>query len=114
MKWSYTGGKINVSSHDEEQQFLLKELIEEADRHRAKKQKIVIFFILLSIILLVMQSYGANLEEGIAISEEIAPYFYIGWYLTPVLISFFASSVIYGLVRRSPKKFKNLNKHFKD
>ena len=45
MKWSYTGGKINVSSHDEEQQFLLKELIEEADRHRAKKQKIIIFFI---------------------------------------------------------------------
>ena len=114
MKWSYTGGKINVSSHDEEQQFLLKELIEEADRHRAKKQKIVIFFILLSIILLVMQSYGANLEEGMVISEEIAPYFYIGWYLTPVLISFFASSVNYALVRRSPKKFKNLNKHFKD
>ena len=114
MKWSYTGGKINVSSHDEEQQFLLKELIEEADRHRAKKQKIVIFFILLSIILLVMQSYGANLEEGMVISEEIAPYFYIGSYLTPVLISFFASSVIYALVRRSPKKFKNLNKHFKD
>ena len=69
---------------------------------------------MLSIVLLVMQSYGANLEEGIAISEEIAPYFYIGWYLTPVLISFFASSVIYALVRRSPKKFKNLNKHFKD
>ena len=114
MKWSYTGGKINVSSHDEEQQFLLKELIEEADKHRAKKQKIIIFFIFLSLTLLVMQSYGANLEEGIAISEEIAPYFYIGWYLTPVLISFFASSVIYALVRRSPKKFKNLNKHFKD
>ena len=43
MKWSYTGGKINVSSHEEEQQFLLKELIEEADKHRAKKQKLLSF-----------------------------------------------------------------------
>tara|TARA_B100000945_G_scaffold270164_1_gene231368 strand:- start:251 stop:592 length:342 start_codon:yes stop_codon:yes gene_type:complete len=113
MKWSYTGGKINVSSHEEEQQFLLKELIEEADRHRAKKQKIIVFFIFLSVILIIMRSYGANLE-GIVISDEIAPYFYIGWYLTPIVISFFASSIIYALVRRSPKKFKNLNKHFKD
>ena len=78
MKWSYTGGKINVSSHEEEQQFLLKELIEEADKHRAKKQKIIIFFIFLSLTLLVMQSYGANLEEGITISDDIALYFYIG------------------------------------
>lgn len=114
MKWSYTGGKINVSSHDEEQQFLLKELIEEADKHRAKKKKIIIFFIFLSVILLVMQSYGANLEEGITISDEIATYFYIGWYLTPIMISFLASSIAYVLIRRSPKNFKNLNKHFKD
>ena len=30
MKWSYTSGKIHVSSDEEEQQFLLEELIEEA------------------------------------------------------------------------------------
>ena len=30
MKWSYTNGKLNVSSEDMDQQFLLKELIEEA------------------------------------------------------------------------------------
>ena len=35
MKWSYTSGKINVSSDEEEQQFLLEELIEEASRHQA-------------------------------------------------------------------------------
>ncbi len=35
MKWSYTDGKLNVSSEEVEQQFLLKELIEEASRHQA-------------------------------------------------------------------------------
>ena len=29
MKWSYTNGKLNVSSDETDQQFLLKELIEE-------------------------------------------------------------------------------------
>ena len=45
MKWSYTSGKINVSSDEEEQQFLLEELIEEASRHQARKKKILIFLI---------------------------------------------------------------------
>jgi len=114
MKWSYTSGKINISSEEEEQQqFLLKELIEEASRHRSKKKKVIIFFIFLSVILLVMQSYGANLTEGITISDEIAPYFYIGWYLTPIIISFFVSSIAYATIRRSPKEFKKLNNYFK-
>ena len=108
MKWSYTSGKINVSSEEEEQQFLLKELIEEASRHQARKKKIFIFFIVLSLILLVMQNYGANLAEGMSI------YFYIGYFLTPIIISFIVSSFAYVAIRRSPKKFKKLNKHFKD
>ena len=29
MKWSYTNGKLNISSDESDQQFLLKELIEE-------------------------------------------------------------------------------------
>ena len=114
MKWSYTSGKINVSSEEEEQQFLLKELIEEASKHQARKKKILIFFIALSSVLLALQSYGANLADGIAISDEIAPYFYIGWYLTPIIISLFVSSIAYAVIRRTPKKFKKLNKHFKD
>ena len=39
MKWSYTDGKLNVSSEEVEQQFLLKELIEEASRHQAYQKK---------------------------------------------------------------------------
>ena len=107
MKWSYTSGKINVSSEEEEQQFLLEDLIEEASRHQARKKRILFFFIALSIILLIMQNYGANLAEGMSI------YFYIGYFLTPIIISFFVSSITYAVVRRSPKKFKRLNKHFK-
>tara|TARA_Y100001970_G_C13962344_1_gene713814 strand:- start:501 stop:827 length:327 start_codon:yes stop_codon:yes gene_type:complete len=108
MKWSYTSGKINVSSDEEEQQFLLEELIEEASKHQARKKKILIFFIALSGILLVMQNYGADLAEGMSI------YFYIGYFLTPIIISLFLSAVAYAVVRRSPKKFMKLNKHFKD
>ena len=107
MKWSYTSGKINVSSEEEEQQFLLKELIEEASRHQARKKKIFIFFIVLSAILLAMQSYGADLAEGMSI------YFYIGYFLTPIIISLFISSIAYVAIRRSPEKFKKLNQHFK-
>ena len=107
MKWSYTGGKLNVSSDEEEQQFLLKDLIEEASRHQAKKKKVLIIFIILSAILLAMQSYGAELVEGMSV------YFYIGYFLTPIIISLFISAIAYAVVRRSPKKFMKLNKHFK-
>ena len=108
MKWSYTSGKINVSSDEEEQQqFLLQDLIEEASRHQARKKKIFIVFIVLSVILLTMQNYGANLAEGMSF------YFYIGYFLTPIIISFLVSAIFYAVVRRSPKKFKKLNKHFK-
>ena len=108
MKWSYTSGKINVSSDEEEQQFLLEELIEEASRHQARKKKILIFFVVLSAILLVMQNYGADLAQGMSM------YFYIGYFLTPMIISLFISSVVYLAIRRSPKKFKRLNKHLED
>jgi len=108
MKWSYTSGKINISSDEEQQQFLLEELIEEASRHQARKKKILIFFVVLSAILLVMQNYGADLVEGMSV------YFYIGYFLTPIIISLFISSLAYLAIRRSPKKFKRLNKHFKD
>ena len=108
MKWSYTSGKINVSSDEEQQQFLLEELIEEASRHQARKKKIVIFFAVLSAVLLAMQSYGAELVGGMSI------YFYIGYFLTPIIISLFFSAIAYAVIRRSPKKFKKLNKHFKD
>ena len=107
MKWSYTGGKLNVSSDEEEQQFLLQELIEEASRHQARKKKVLIIFIVLSAILLAMQSHGAELVEGMSV------YFYIGYFLTPIIISLFISAIAYAVVRRSPKKFIKLNKHFK-
>ena len=45
MKWSYTNGKLNVSSDEVDQQFLLKELIEEASRHQAYKKKIISLFL---------------------------------------------------------------------
>jgi len=107
MKWSYTSGKINVSSDEEQQQFLLKDLIEEASRHQARKKKVFIFFIILSAILLTMQNFGANLPEGMSF------YFYVGYFLTPVIISLFVSAVFYVVIRRSPKKLNKLNKHFK-
>jgi len=107
MKWSYTGGKLNVSSDEEEQQFLLQELIEEASRHQARKKKVLIIFIVLSAILLAMQNHGAELAEGMSV------YFYIGYFLTPIIISLFISAIAYAVVRRSPKKFIKLNKHFK-
>ena len=108
MKWSYTSGKINVSSDEEEQQFLLEALIEEASRHQARKKKIVIFFVVLSLVLLAMQSYGAELAKGMSV------YFYIGYFLTPIIISLFISAIAYAVIRRSPKKFQRLNKQFKD
>ncbi len=108
MKWSYTSGKINVSSDEEEQQFLLEELIEEATRHRARKKKIFIFFVVFSAILLAMQNNGADIAEGMSF------YFYVGYFLTPIIISLFISAIAYTVIRRSPKKFNKLNKHFKD
>ena len=48
MEWSYTNGKLNVSSEEIDQQFLLKELIEEASRHQAYKKKIFSLFLVIS------------------------------------------------------------------
>ena len=108
MKWSYTSGEINVSSEEDEQQFLLKDLIDEASKHQARKKKTFIFFIILSVILLVMQNYGASLAKGMSV------YFYIGYFLTPIIISSFISFFTYIVVRRAPKQFKKLNKHIKN
>ena len=81
MKWSYTNGKLNVSSDKTDQQYLLKELIEEASRHKAYRRKIFSLFILLSLVLLFLQSYGGELPSNPSY------YFYIGYFLTPVVIA---------------------------
>tara|TARA_B100001559_G_C16433224_1_gene590765 strand:- start:541 stop:867 length:327 start_codon:yes stop_codon:yes gene_type:complete len=108
MKWSYTNGKLNVSSEDADQQFLLKELIEEASRHQAYQKKIISLFVVLSLLLYFMQSYGGD------IPANASTYFYIGYFTTPLIISGLISSVSYLLMRKPPKQVRKLNKYFKD
>ena len=108
MKWSYTNGKLNVSSDDKDQQFLLQELIEEASRHQIYKKKIVSLFIIISLILLVMQSYGGDLPTN------ASTYFYIGYFATPLIISGLICSVTYVLMRKPPKQVRKLNRYFRD
>ena len=108
MKWSYTNGKLNVSSEDADQQFLLKELIEEASRHQAYQKKIVSLFVALSLLLYFMQSYGGDIPVNASM------YFYIGYFTTPLIISGLISSVSYVLMRKPPKQVRKLNKYFKD
>ena len=108
MKWSYTNGKLNVSSEDADQQFLLKELIEEASRHQAYQKKIISLFVALSLLLYFMQSYGGD------IPANASTYFYIGYFSTPLIISGLISSVSYMLMRKPPKQVRKLNKYFKD
>ena len=102
MKWSYTNGKLNVSSDETDQQFLLKELIEEASRHQAYQKKI------LSLLLFFMQSYGGDLPTN------ASTYFYIGYFATPLIISGLISSVTYVLMRKPPKQVRKLNRYFRD
>ena len=108
MKWSYTNGKLNVSSEDADQQFLLKELIEEASRHQAYQKKIISLFVALSLLLYFMQSYGGDIPANASM------YFYIGYFTTPLIISGLISSVSYMLMRKPPKQVRKLNKYFKD
>ena len=108
MKWSYTNGKLNVSSEDADQQFLLKELIEEASRHQAYQKKIISLFVVLSLLLYFMQSYGGDIPANASM------YFYIGYFTTPLIISGLISSVSYMLMRKPPKQVRKLNKYFKD
>ena len=108
MKWSYTNGKLNVSSDEADQQFLLKELIEEASKHQAYQKKIISLFVVLSLLLFFMQSYGGELPPNASI------YFYIGYFATPLIISGLISSLTYVLMRKPPKQVRKLNKYFKD
>ena len=79
MKWSYTNGKLNVSSDETDQQFLLKELIEEASRHQAYQKKIISLFVILSLLLFFMQSYGGDLPTN------ASTYFFSFHYLYSVM-----------------------------
>ena len=106
MKWSYTNGKLNVSSEEKEHQFLLKDLIQEVSKYKSFKKKMIIFFIVLSIFLFGMQTYGAQFPSNQSI------YFYIGYLLTPLVLAAFTSSILYLVLRRSPKEVRKLNKHF--
>ena len=108
MKWSYTNGKLNVSSEDIDQQFTLQELIEEASRHQAYRKKIVALFIVISLILFFMQGYGGEIPSNASI------YFYVGYLSTPLIISGFISSICYVLMRKPPKQVRRLYKYFKD
>ena len=108
MKWSYTNGKLNVSSDDVDQQFTLQELIEEASRHQAYRKKIVALFLVISLILFFMQSYGGDIPSNASI------YFYVGYLSTPLFISGFISSICYVLMRKPPIQVRRLNKYFKD
>ena len=108
MKWSYTNGKLNVSSDDVDQQFTLQELIEEASRHQAYRRKIVVLFLVISLILFFMQSYGGDIPSDASI------YFYVGYLSTPLIISGSISSICYVLMRKPPRQVRRLNKYFKD
>ena len=87
MKWSYTDGKLNVSSEEVEQQFLLKELIEEASRHQAYQKKIFILFVTISLVLYFLQSYGGE------IPLDASAYFYVGYFATPLILSGIFSNI---------------------
>ena len=89
MKWSYTNGKLNVSSDDVDQQFTLQELIEEASRHQAYRKKILALFLVISLILFFMQTYGGNIPPNASI------YFYVGYLSTPLIISVFINSLFF-------------------
>tara|TARA_B100000965_G_C19581072_1_gene753558 strand:- start:1963 stop:2295 length:333 start_codon:yes stop_codon:yes gene_type:complete len=106
MKWSYTNGKLNVSSEQREHQFLLKDLIQEVSKYKSFKKKMILFFIVLSIFLFGMQTYGAQFPSNQSI------YFYIGYLLTPLVLAAFTSSILYLVLRRSPKEVRKLNKYF--
>ena len=108
MKWSYTNGKLNVSTDDVDQQFTLQELIDEASRHQAYRRKIVVLCLVISLILLFMQSYGGDIPSDASI------YFYVGYLSTPLFISGFISSICYVLMRKPPRQVRRLNKFFKD
>ena len=108
MKWSYTNGKLNVSSDDVDQQFTLQELIEEASRHQAYRKKILALFLVISLILFLMQSYGGDIPSNASI------YFYVGYLSTPIFISGFISSMCYVLMRKPPRQVRRLYKYFKD
>ncbi len=108
MKWSYTDGKLNVSSDEVEQQFLLKELIEEASRHQAYQKKIFLLFIATALVLYFLQSYGGE------IPTDASVYFYVGYFATPLILSGIFSSITYVLMRKPPRRVRSLHKQFKD
>jgi len=81
-------------------------------------KKYFFLFIVLSLILVATMVYGYYfyLDDEFKKPGEgwYRFFFYSSLISTPIVISLFISSIVYSVIRRSPKNLKKLNQHFRD
>ena len=87
MHWYYTEGELTVKIEGEEHKFSLEQLIRDSSVYKVRRKKVQLCFIILLSEAMGMQLYGG----GIPVNQDI--YFYIGYFLTPVIIAGVFSSL---------------------
>ena len=108
MHWYYTEGELTVKIEGEEHKFSLEQLIRDSSVYKVRRKKVQLCFIILLSVAMGMQLYGG----GIPVNQDI--YFYIGYFLTPVIIAGVFSSLVFLFLKFRNKEFSKLDTMFQE
>ena len=108
MHWYYTEGELTVKIEGEEHKFSLEQLIRDSSVYKVRRKKVQLCFIILLSVAMGMQLYGG----GIPVNQDI--YFYIGYFLTPVIIAGIFSSLVFLFLKFRKKEFSKLDTMFQE
>tara|TARA_B100000686_G_scaffold316300_1_gene364006 strand:+ start:472 stop:816 length:345 start_codon:yes stop_codon:yes gene_type:complete len=108
INWYYTEGELTLKVDGDEHRFLLEDLIVGSSAFRERRKKVVTVFFLCLVIIGSMQFLGGGLP-----SDQSA-YFYIGYFVTPIIFSGTISFFSYLYLKRSKKKINQLESTVKE
>ena len=108
MHWYYTEGELTLKVEDEEHKFSLEELIASSSIYRERRKKVQAIFLVSLVAIGSLQLIGG----GIPADQDI--YFYVGYFVTPLIISVFISSLAYLFFRVTKKEISTMDSILKE
>ena len=108
MHWYYTEGELTLKVDGKEHKFSLEELISNSSVYKERRKKVQAVFLVSLILTLSLQLFGGGIPSG----QDL--YFYVGYFITPVLISSLISFISYLLFRLRKKEVSTMDSILKE
>ena len=105
LNWYYTEGELTLKVDGDEHKFSLEDLIAGSSAYKERRKKVQAVFLVSLILTLSLQLFGGGIPSG----QDL--YFYVGYFITPVLISSLISFISYLLFRLRKKEVMVLLLH---